>query len=43
MLVTFGERRGDEIEVKAGLKGGEQVVTTGTSRLATGVAVQVKK
>jgi multidrug efflux pump subunit AcrA (membrane-fusion protein) len=40
--VTLGDRIGDEYEVKEGLKGTEILATSGTSRLSTGVAVQVK-
>lgn len=40
--VKLGDRLGDEVEVIEGLKGGETIAVTGTSRLATGVAVQVK-
>lgn len=40
--VRLGDRIGDDFEVRQGLKGTEILATTGTSRLATGVAVQVK-
>lgn len=41
--VGLGNRRGDDVEVRTGLAGGETVATGGTSRLATGAAVSVKK
>ncbi|MBA3935864.1 MAG: hypothetical protein H0X38_00220, partial [Planctomycetes bacterium] len=40
--VEIGARVGDEVEVRSGLAGGEQLVVSGTSRLASGVAVTVK-
>ena len=40
--VDLGDRDRDEVEVVKGLKGNEQVVVSGTSKLATGVAVSVK-
>lgn len=42
VAVTLGDRHGNDVEIKTGLKGDEQVATSGTSRLATGLAVQVK-
>jgi multidrug efflux pump subunit AcrA (membrane-fusion protein) len=42
VAVALGDRRGDEIEVRKGLTGTETVATSGTSRLATGIPVQVK-
>ena len=41
--VELGDRDGDEVEVLKGLKGTESVVVSGTSKLATGVAVEVKQ
>lgn len=40
--VKLGDRIGSEYEIRQGLKGKEVLATSGTSRLATGVAVQVK-
>ena len=40
--IELGDRDGDEVEVIKGLKGGESVVVSGTSKLATGVPVEVK-
>jgi multidrug efflux pump subunit AcrA (membrane-fusion protein) len=40
--VELGDRDGDEVEVLKGLKGGEAVVISGTSKLATGVPVEVR-
>ena len=40
--VEVGSRVGDEVEVRAGLAGGERLVVSGTSRLAGGVAVTVR-
>jgi membrane fusion protein (multidrug efflux system) len=40
--VELGDRDGDEVEVLKGLKGTEAVVVSGTSKLATGVPVDVK-
>ena len=40
--VELGDRDGDEVEVLKGLKGSEAVVVSGTSKLATGVPVEVK-
>jgi multidrug efflux pump subunit AcrA (membrane-fusion protein) len=40
--ITPGERKGDWIEAKKGLKGDESVVVSGNSKLATGVLVAVK-
>ena len=40
--VELGDRDGDEVEVLKGLKGSESVVVSGTSKLATGVPVEVK-
>ena len=40
--VKLGDRIGGEYEVRQGLKGNEVLATSGTSRLATGVAVQAK-
>jgi hypothetical protein len=40
--VELGDRDGDEVEVLKGLKGNESVVVSGTSKLATGVPVDVK-
>ena len=41
--VELGDRDGDEVEVLKGLKGNESVVVSGTSKLATGVPVEVKQ
>ena len=41
--VELGDRDGDEVEVLKGLKGSEAVVVSGTSKLATGVPVEVKQ
>jgi RND family efflux transporter MFP subunit len=41
--VELGDRDGDEVEVLKGLKGTESVVVSGTSKLATGVPVEVKQ
>ena len=40
--IQVGGRVGDEVEVRSGLAGGEQLVVSGTSKLASGVAVTVK-
>jgi len=40
--VRLGDRIGNDVEIREGLKGNEMVAVSGTSRLATGVAVQVK-
>jgi len=40
--VDLGDRLGDWIEITNGLTGKEEVVVAGTSKLATGVAVEVK-
>jgi multidrug efflux pump subunit AcrA (membrane-fusion protein) len=40
--IAPGERKGDWIEAKKGLKGDESVVVSGNSKLATGVLVVVK-
>jgi hypothetical protein len=40
--VALGGRTGDWIEVVSGLSGKESVVVAGTSRLATGIPVEVK-
>ena len=42
-LVALGDGRGDDIEVRKGLTGGETVATSGTSRLSTGVEVEAKR
>lgn len=41
LIVEVGERQGDWVEVTKGLTGSESVVTAGTGKLATGVAVKV--
>jgi len=38
--VTLGQRQGDDIEIQAGLRSGEQVVTLGRQHLADGTAVR---
>ena len=40
-VVTLGRRRGDQISVLSGLKGEEQVVSSGAFKLRPGVAVLV--
>ncbi|MCE9589082.1 MAG: efflux RND transporter periplasmic adaptor subunit [Planctomycetes bacterium] len=40
--IDLGEHSGDSVEVTRGLSGAEQVVVAGTSKLATGVAVEVR-
>lgn len=40
--VELGERQGDHVEVVKGLAANQSVVTSGTNKLATGVAVSVK-
>ena len=41
--IELGDRDGDEVEVIKGLKGTESVVVSGTSKLATGVPVNVSE
>lgn len=41
MVVETGPRRGDAVEIVRGLKQGESVIVTGSSRLAGGVPVKV--
>ncbi len=40
--ISIGARRGDEIDVTAGLRGGERVVVSGTEALRDGQRVRVK-
>ena len=40
-IVKLGAARGDQIAVKSGLRGGEEVVTSGVFKLRNGAAVQV--
>ncbi|MFZ1467875.1 MAG: efflux RND transporter periplasmic adaptor subunit [Paracoccaceae bacterium] len=41
VFVTLGRRSGDLIEVKSGIKGGEQIVTSGQNRLSNGAKVAI--
>jgi membrane fusion protein (multidrug efflux system) len=40
--IELGDRDGDEVEVIKGLRGSESVVVSGTSKLASGMPVEVK-
>jgi multidrug efflux system membrane fusion protein len=41
--VTAGRAVGDQTVIETGLKGGEQVVVDGQSRLSIGAKVEIKK